>query len=315
MIRRIAILGLGGIAHKAYLPLLTTREDVDLCLHSRRPEAIQDTLRRYRLTAGSADLQDVLRWTPQAAFILTPSPTHFELARTLLENDIDVLVEKPLTLHSDQALELSQLAQARRRILMVGFNRRFAPLHQQARRLWGQRAIGLCLLQKHRPEAAHDSLFSNYIDDTVHQIDLLRYFCGEATALVTHFRRQAGRLTDAISLARLRAGGLACVLTNLQAGRWSETYTFHGDQTTLNVKAFLEASLHTPQEEQVLRVEPMASWLPSLEIRGFAQQIDHFLQCVDTRTEPHTSGAEAWRTQRLLEDLVERGVEHGQTPD
>lgn len=315
MSRRLAILGLGGIAQKAYLPLLATREGVDLFLHSRRSEVIRDTMRRYRLTSGSADFQDLLRWKPQGAFVLTPSPTHFDLAKALLENGVDVFVEKPLTLHSHQALELNRLAQTQGRILMVGFNRRFAPLHQQARRLWGQRAVGLCVLQKHRPEAAHESLSGNYIDDTIHQIDLLRFFCGEATALITHFRQQTGRMTGAISLARLASGGFACVLTNLQAGRWSETYTLHGDRATLHIQAFLEATLVTPLGEQPLRVDTMAGWLPSLEIRGFTQEIDHFLECIDNRTEPHTSGAEAWKTQQLLEDMVQRGIAHGQTPD
>ncbi len=315
MTRRIAIIGLGGIAQKAYLPLLTAREDVQLLVHSRREDVVQETLRRYRLASGSTDFGKVLRWSPQAAFLLTPSPTHYDLAKALLEGGIDVFVEKPLTLHSQQALELSRLAEAKGRVLMVGFNRRFAPLHQQALRLWGGRAIGLCLLQKHRPDAAHDTLFGNYIDDTIHQIDLLRYYCGEATALVTHYRRQAGRMTNAISIARLAAGGFACILTSLQAGRWSETYTLHGDQATLHISAFLEARLHTSQDERVLRVDPMASWTPSLEIRGFAHEIDHFLECVDARAQPSTSGQEAWKTQLLLEEMVERGVDDGATSD
>jgi predicted dehydrogenase len=56
----------------------------------------------------------------QGVAIATPAGTHYELARKLLERGQDVLVEKPMTLSTEQAQDLIQLAQSRGRILMVG---------------------------------------------------------------------------------------------------------------------------------------------------------------------------------------------------
>src|SRR5262245_14012243 len=142
---RVAIVGLGGIAQKAYLPLLAAWEGVELLVCGRRPESVARVRERYRIERGSCDLDELLSWRPQAALVLTPSATHRTVAGRLLEAGVDVLVEKPATLSSAETAALGDLARACGRVLMVGFNRRFAPLHVQARRLWGSRNVGLCL--------------------------------------------------------------------------------------------------------------------------------------------------------------------------
>jgi len=52
--------------------------------------------------------------------IVTPNHTHFKLAKKYLEMDKHVLLEKPMTLKSDRALELIDIARERKVSLMVG---------------------------------------------------------------------------------------------------------------------------------------------------------------------------------------------------
>ncbi len=301
---RIGIVGLGGIASKAYLPVLTTRSDVEPVVFSRSQSTVEEVRERYGLAHGVTELDELIALRPDAAFVLTPSPTHFAVARALLEAGVDVFVEKPATLRSADTLTLAELAEARGRVLMVGFNRRFAPLHQQARELWAGRRVNLAVFEKHRSSAAHPDLLENYIDDTIHVIDLLRFFCGEGTAVATSAQVRDDRLVGAVSLVELESGGQGVIATSLEAGGWRETYALHGDRLTLEVDAFDRLRLVSDTEERTWR-EPYASdWRPTLEARGFPQQVDHFLACVASRTSPVTSAREAYRTQRLLEDLV-----------
>lgn len=55
-----------------------------------------------------------------AVVIATPTRTHYELVKRALSSGKHVLVEKPLTLDVGEARELTELAEARRRILAVG---------------------------------------------------------------------------------------------------------------------------------------------------------------------------------------------------
>ena len=62
-----------------------------------------------------------------AATISTPTPTHFEIARYLLERGKHLLVEKPITENTADARSLSELAHARGCVLQVGHIERFNP--------------------------------------------------------------------------------------------------------------------------------------------------------------------------------------------
>jgi len=65
--------------------------------------------------------------------IVTPTTTHFELAKTLLQQGKHVLVEKPMTDNAAQAAELVQLAQQKNCILQVGHVERFNPVFKYLR--------------------------------------------------------------------------------------------------------------------------------------------------------------------------------------
>src|SRR5208282_558746 len=63
-----------------------------------------------------------------ALSIVTPTATHFELAKTLLQQGKHLLVEKPMTDNADQAAELVLLAQEKHCVLQVGHVERFNPV-------------------------------------------------------------------------------------------------------------------------------------------------------------------------------------------
>ena len=227
----------------------------------------------------------------------------------LLEAGIDVFVEKPATLHSAETRQLAELADRGGRVLMVGFNRRFAPLHRQARDLLGDRPVSFALFRKDRALASHPSLEDQFIDDTIHQIDALRYFCGEGEVVSTACQLRDGRLLSAISTVAIERGGIASVVTSLNAGAWSETYHLTGGNMTLQVDAFLRLRQLTPEGERSWEETYASSWKTTLEGRGFTGQIDHFLDCVRTRGQPETSGWDSVRTQLLLEAMVAKSSE------
>ncbi len=60
-----------------------------------------------------------------AVSIVAPTVDHFEIARSCLEHNLDVLVEKPITETPDQAEKLVRLSEEGRKILQVGHIERF----------------------------------------------------------------------------------------------------------------------------------------------------------------------------------------------
>jgi predicted dehydrogenase len=62
-----------------------------------------------------------------AASVTSPTITHLEVARALMEAGVDVLIEKPLAASLDEANELVQLAAAHKRVAQTGHLERFNP--------------------------------------------------------------------------------------------------------------------------------------------------------------------------------------------
>ncbi|MDE1770991.1 MAG: Gfo/Idh/MocA family oxidoreductase, partial [Thaumarchaeota archaeon] len=62
-----------------------------------------------------------------AAFVCTPTSTHFEIAKTLLQKKKNVFVEKPMTYLSREGEELLELAQKNKVTLTSGYIERFNP--------------------------------------------------------------------------------------------------------------------------------------------------------------------------------------------
>ena len=73
------------------------------------------------------DYREMFTMNLDAVVIATPPATHHAIARDCLEHGLHVLVEKPITLNSEDAIDLIHVAEANDRILMVGHTFEYNP--------------------------------------------------------------------------------------------------------------------------------------------------------------------------------------------
>lgn len=234
---KCSIIGLGGIAHKYYLPYLSSRSEMELQVVSRTSATAEETARRFHAAAAATLPAEVLRWQPDAALVLSPSASHYEWLKDIISAGMDVFVEKPATLDSMQTAELAEMAERKGCVFMVGFNRRYAPLHRQAREALGVTAVEQATFTKFRTRPFHDSVRNHLYDDTIHIIDTLRYFCGDGEVIHSELRVEES-FTGATALIGLSSGGIAQVVTNMHAGGWREEYLMAGGGMTAALQAF-----------------------------------------------------------------------------
>jgi virulence factor len=300
---KISVIGLGGIAKKAYLPILAADDSLELQLFSRSLPSIQNAQAIWKIEKSTEDLSGVIKWKPDAAFVLTNSAGHYEIAKKLLVNGIDVFVEKPATLHVDQTIELAELAKSNNKICMVGFNRRYTPIHQRGKEYWGSRKIELAEFTKLRAKPFHDDIRSHIYDDTIHLLDTMRYFCGEVNLANKEIRIDE-HLVTCTGMFTLEKGGVAVVKTCMRSGEWRENYILSGDGFTMEIDSFLKLTIFQGDEKR--------SWMENypggseiLAGRGFLGEINHFLNCIRTRQNPQTDLTDSVKTQILVESLTD----------
>lgn len=303
--KRVAVIGLGGIAQRGHLPVLTTMPELELFFYSRSPEKVKPLAEQYRIQKWTSNLNELLDWKPDCGYILTPTPSHAELATTCIKAGMDVFMEKPATESAAETRKLAELADAHKRVAMVAFNRRYAPLSVKGKELWGNRLVTLGNFQKSRAKPGFKGLYMHTSEELVHVIDIIRFYGGEAKVDSTKTREDAnGMIIEVASMLEYEKGGLASLTASLQAGRWYEHYELNGDGATLNLNVFSDLHFTESERTQSWKEPYDSTWNSNLYGRGFVGQINHFLKCMETRQQPQTNLWDSVKTQLLLEDII-----------
>jgi len=108
------------------------------------------------------------------AFVVTPTSTHTEIAKKLLEAKKHVFVEKPLTYKSEDGEKLANLAEKNKVILTCGYIERFNPAVEVVKKMVKEKKFGdLVMLEFHRENRIplHIKDVGIIYDTSVHDID------------------------------------------------------------------------------------------------------------------------------------------------
>jgi predicted dehydrogenase/threonine dehydrogenase-like Zn-dependent dehydrogenase len=125
----VVVCGAGAFVRAAHLPVLRGLAGVHAAaIVSGTPAGARDASRRFDVPRAGTDLAAQLD-DPSHRLVLigTRHDLHTAQARTALRAGRHVLVEKPLCLHEEEITPLLDEARAARRLLAVGFNRRYSP--------------------------------------------------------------------------------------------------------------------------------------------------------------------------------------------
>jgi virulence factor len=302
---RIGIIGLGDIAQKVYLPILSRHDQVDIVgLLSRSEATVQRFGEMYRIDNTYTDLVALLKQDPQAVFVHTPTETHGEIVKQCLLHGIDVYVDKPLSYEISESAELADLAGKHNRLLAVGFNRRFAPRYVEAK-AWLQEAGGFnsCVAQKHRTKLQTHSAKMTLYDDLIHMLDLLVWL-NDGQFTLEGYRQKTeiqGRLLHASGSLRLgEANGFFSMDRN--AGQDLEKLELHGSGRSIEVVNMEKAVFFDAKHGE--RVRNFGSWDDILYRRGFVGVVDHFLLSLDNPSQCQIRADQVMPSHQLVEQLL-----------
>jgi len=120
----VGLIGFGVAARVFHAPVIEAVQGLKLtAVVERRGETAAQMYPGIRVYRDAESL--LASGCVRLVVIATPNATHYELARAALATGHDVVVDKPFTLTSDEALELERLAEEKGRTLSVFHNRRW----------------------------------------------------------------------------------------------------------------------------------------------------------------------------------------------
>lgn len=301
---RVGIIGAGNIATVAQLPTLVNRDDVELAALVSRREDPEPLMRRWGFGAAYKTVEDMLAADNlDAVFVLTPRSEHAHAVEACLRRDLDVFCEKPLAPSVDEAEHLADLAEQQGRILMVDFNRRYAPVYEAARETFGSAGASFCVAQKNRPGTEYRATFEN----AIHMVDLLRWYCrGEAVEVAAHTAGDDPWQEDGTAaIIRFDSGNTGVLVAARTAGAWNEKLDAYGSGRSAEVRAPESVSITVDGRTTTRELSAEAfGWATATQTLGFAEAVHHFLDRIVDRQPPLTSGRDAVATQRLLDQVL-----------
>jgi len=276
-------------------------------------ETLQTFKKAYPDVRVTEDFDAVLADDAISAVTLaTPAVTHFELVRAALQAGKDVFVEKPLALQPAEGEELVELARAHERILMVGHILRYHPAIRRIKELIEDGSVGrvgYCYsnrlnLGKVRKE---ENILWSFAP---HDISVLIYLLNGPPDEVTASGEvilQPGIHDMTLTVLKWKRGVTAHINVSWLHPFKEHRFVVVGDKAMLVFE-------DTKQEDKLLlydrgidfvRGEPVirneearpVEYEPHEPLR---LEMQHFLECVQTRQPPETDGEEGLAVLRVL---------------
>ena len=230
---KVAVLGTGSLGqhHARIYAELAAAGQVELTgiydAHAETARKIADKhkLRVFSSIAEAAAASDALN-------IVTPTITHFEIARQLLAQGKHVLVEKPMTDDTTQAAELVTMATEKNCVLQVGHVERFNPVFTYL----VSAAPEPRFIETHRlsPYPARSTDIGVVLDLMIHDLDIVLAFVKSPVISVDAVGIPVLSKSEDIANARLRfANGCVANLTvsRVSPDRMRKIRVFSGGAT------------------------------------------------------------------------------------
>ncbi len=236
-------------------------------------------LKRYESVAALA--KDI-----DCAVVATPTTTHFEIARQLLESGIDVMIEKPITASADEARKLIEIAKERGRIIQVGHVERYNPAIMAAVPLLHK--VGYIVAERLGVFVPRSLDVDVLLDLMIHDLNLVLSLLRQPVVDI----RAVGIpvLTDKVDITNVRLELANGAVANLTASRVSQDRVrkirFFGSDSYISVdtreqevKGYrLSGKAIEPLDITVEKKEPLRA------------ELESFLECVRERKRPVVSG-------------------------
>jgi UDP-N-acetylglucosamine 3-dehydrogenase len=295
---KIGIIGVGGWGknHSRVLHdfgVLTSICDMD-------KTKAQDLANRYNVNYYGS-IEDMISFENlDACLVCTPTKTHYQVSKKLMENGINVFIEKPLSYSSIECEEMIQIAKKKKIAMTCGYIERFNPAVQDVKKILSEETYGeLLMIEFHRENRMplHIKDVGIIYDTAVHDIDTAIYLFGKKPQVV--FAR-AGKIFHSFEdFSNIMLGfgkdKVAVISSNWitpkKVRKFSAVCTdgiINGD--FINQEISIEDSNSTIIPRRFSLVEPL-----SLELKSFIEVIE------GKREQPEVTPEEATNVTKIAE--------------
>ena len=241
----------------------------------------------------------------EAVNIVTPTNTHFDIARKFLNQKKDVFIEKPITNTVEEALSLINLAKTNECIVQVGHIERFNPTINKLKELVDNPHY--IEIERLAPFQARGTEVPVVLDLMVHDIDLILEMVNSPLESIQ--ASGAKMMSNSIDLAHAHIKFQNGVVANLKSSRIAQNYVrkirtyqknFYSITDLMIPQIELYGLKHHNAFSKELKSQEVETntGLKTLYYEKFVpenkdallEEINDFIHCINTRSKPNVDG-------------------------
>jgi predicted dehydrogenase/threonine dehydrogenase-like Zn-dependent dehydrogenase len=222
----VSFIGAGSFARGVLLPIIKRQAKLQLVsVGSATGLSSKNTVEQFGFSNSTTEYQEILADEgSQLVFIATRHDSHAQIAAEALRRGKHVFVEKPLAITEESLREVIAAARESAGMLMVGYNRRFAPIAQEIKEALRARTGPMTIVYRvnaGRLPSGHwthdaDEGGGRILGEVCHFIDFVQYLTGALPLRVSAervSRRATGDIDDSavISIA-MSDGSIASIV-------------------------------------------------------------------------------------------------------
>lgn len=299
---------------------LANLENTELVAIAERSAAARQRAEKahpgIRITADAAEL--ISSPKVDAVAVITPVWSHYELAKSALENGKHVFVEKPLTANSAQAQELIELAERKNLKIMVDHTFLFTGAVRKISQLLDDGTLGQ--LYYYDSMRINLGLFQHDInvlwDLAPHDLSIMDHLLPEhAEGVVATGQKHFNGHEDVAFMTIYFPGKvIAHINVNWLSPVKVRTTLIGGEKRMLvwndlmadeKVKVYDKGVDITSREgvyDLLVSYRSGDMWSPQLEqTEALRHELSYFVDCIDSGQNPHNDGSAGLRVVRMLE--------------
>lgn len=294
---KIGIIGLGNICEKAYLPAITSIEDIEIVFCTRNIDKLKKISKKYRIAEYTSSVDDLISKNIDAAFVHTATESHAEIVEKLLKNNIHVYVDKPISYNYEESLRICKLAKDVNKILMVGFNRRFAPMYSDLKNYGTPSVIKLEKNRVNSPKSPEVFV----LDDFIHVIDTLRFLMDDDIENIIVNGLKKNELIYNLVVTMTNKNTTCIAMMNRDGGANEEEleYTSCGKKVIVRNLMNSKILINNMEENKTFK-----DWDSILYRRGFESIINEFINGVRLGIQPNPTIEDAIKTHKICDEIL-----------
>ncbi len=297
-------------------------------------ERLKQAQTRYPHLVLKNDYKELFSLGLDAVVIATPPATHFAIAKDCLEHNLSVLVEKPLTLKSEHAQELIEIANQRNLTLMVGHTFEYNSAVHALKKYIDSGFLGkIYYLDAARLNLGLFQRDTNVLWDLApHDISIFLYLLGKRPISIAAQGKPCvfPGIFDVVYINMMFPDNISahihiswldpCKIRRTTVVGSKKMVVYNDIENETKIKIY-DKGVETSPEATTGYAEFQCNYrtgditIPNIRfVEPLRQECQHFLDCIINHTEPCSCGRDGLEVVKVLE-AAQHSLSNGQNPE